>query len=57
MQAFNLKPEECLILEDNENGIRAARASGANLLVIGEVSDTNYTNIRNKINAIEKSEE
>lgn len=28
MNKFGLKPEECLILEDNENGIRAARESG-----------------------------
>ena len=53
MEVFNLKPEECLILEDNENGIKAARASGANLLIISEVSDTNYTNIRQTINKIE----
>ena len=56
MAAFNLCPEECLILEDNDNGIRAARASGGNLLVIGEVSDTNYLNIRSKINSIEAAE-
>lgn len=53
MSTFGLKPCECLILEDNENGIKAARASGGNLLVIGEVSDTNYFNIRQKINEIE----
>ena len=53
MSTFGLKPCECLILEDNENGIKAARASGGNLLVIGEVADTNYFNIRQKINEIE----
>lgn len=29
IQSFNLQPEECLIVEDNENGIKAALASGA----------------------------
>lgn len=53
--AFNLTPKECLILEDNENGIKAARASGANVLVIGTVADTNYANIRGRINSIEAS--
>ena len=53
MSTFGLIPCECLILEDNENGIKAARASGGNLLVIGEVADTNYFNIRQKINEIE----
>ena len=55
MSGFGLSPEECLILEDNENGIRAARASGGNLLIIREVSDTNYSNIRRRINEIEAS--
>ncbi len=53
--AFNLTPKECLILEDNKNGIKAARASGANVLVIGTVADTNYVNIRGRINSIEAS--
>lgn len=53
MACFGLKPEECLILEDNENGINAARASGGKLLVIGEVSDTNNFNIRRRIDQIE----
>lgn len=56
MCKFGLKPKECLILEDNENGIRAARASGAYVLVIGEVSDTNYFNIQQTINQIERAE-
>ena len=33
MDKMNLKPNECLILEDNENGILAAKASGAHLLI------------------------
>lgn len=47
------KPEECLVLEDNENGIKAALASGAHLLRIITVDDVNYHNIRNRINEIE----
>lgn len=50
---MNLKPKECLILEDNENGIRAAKASGAYLLKIGEVTDVTYLNIKNRIKEIE----
>ena len=46
-------PKECLILEDNENGIRAANASGGHLLKIGEVTDVNYQNIRKRINELE----
>ena len=53
MHKMNLKPEECLILEDNENGILAAKASGAHLLKIGEITDVNYSNIKNRIKEIE----
>lgn len=53
MRKMNLKPEECLILEDNENGILAAKASGAHLLKIGEITDVNYSNIKNRIKEIE----
>lgn len=53
MQRLGVFPEECLILEDNKNGIAAAKASGGNLLQIVEVTDVNYNNIRNRINEIE----
>ena len=53
---LGFKPEECLILEDNQNGIQAALASGANLLKIGTVYDVTYANIRNRINEIERGE-
>lgn len=39
---FNLKPHECLILEDNENGIKAALDSGSHLLRVEEIYDVNY---------------
>jgi HAD superfamily hydrolase (TIGR01509 family) len=54
MDKMNLKPEECLILEDNENGIKAAKASGGHLLKIGEITDVTYLNITNRIKEIEK---
>lgn len=52
---FDLKPSECLIVEDNENGIRAARASGAHVLVVRKVDDTNFENIKRRIAEIEVS--
>lgn len=55
MNRLNVLPEECLILEDNKNGIAAAKASGGNLLQIVEVTDVNYNNIRNRINEIEQA--
>lgn len=47
-----LSPEECLIVEDNEKGIRAARDSGAHLLVVEDVGDVNLENITNRIQEI-----
>lgn len=51
---LGFKPDECLILEDNENGIKAAKASGAHLLVITDVYDVNLENITNKIIEVER---
>lgn len=42
---LGFKPEECLIVEDNENGIRAAVASGAHVLKVTTIHDVNYDNI------------
>ena len=49
IQDLGLRPEQCLIVEDNENGIRAARASGAHVLEVAETTDVNLENILNKI--------
>lgn len=49
MERLGLRPEECLICEDNENGIRAAESSGGNLLKIVAVQDVNYGNIHARI--------
>jgi HAD superfamily hydrolase (TIGR01509 family) len=54
IEKMNLLPKNCLILEDNENGILAAKASGAHLLKIGKVSDVTYLNIIERIKEIEK---
>jgi beta-phosphoglucomutase len=53
MSRLGLKPEECLILEDNENGIKAAIASGAHLMRIGNIEEVNYQNIKRRIAEIE----
>lgn len=34
MSRMGLAPDECMIVEDNENGIKAARASGAHVMVV-----------------------
>ncbi|MFM0184923.1 MULTISPECIES: HAD family hydrolase [Paraburkholderia] len=49
MQALGCEPHECVIVEDNENGVKAARASGAHVLVVKDVEETNLENIMARI--------
>lgn len=49
---FDFMPEECLVVEDNPNGIVAGKASGAYVLEVSTIYDVNYENIVNKINAV-----
>lgn len=49
MQRLGVKPEETLILEDNEHGVKAALASGAHLLQVQTVHDVTYARITEQI--------
>jgi beta-phosphoglucomutase len=53
MAELGVTPEETIILEDNDHGIQAARASGAHLMTIGTTTDVNYFNIRQAIDRVE----
>ncbi|OBT15798.1 HAD family hydrolase [Vibrio tasmaniensis] len=53
IKKLGLRPEECVIVEDNENGLKAARASGANVLKVETVNDVTYDNIVDFINKVE----
>ena len=50
MDILQVHPHECLILEDNENGMQAAISSGGHLMKIGVPSDVTYDNIMTCIN-------
>lgn len=54
IKRFALQPEECLILEDNPNGIKAALGSGAHLLKVETVQDVTWQNIKKRIGEIEE---
>lgn len=56
MARFGLKPSECLIIEDNENGIKAARASGGHLHIVKEVVEVSLSNVLGRIREIEAGE-
>ncbi len=45
IKRLGLTAQECLIIEDNEKGIKAALASGAHLLQVNHVEEVNYQNI------------
>jgi beta-phosphoglucomutase-like phosphatase (HAD superfamily) len=53
IRRMGLKPEECLIVEDNPNGIKAARDSGAHVLCVNDVREVNHANIMHKIAELE----
>lgn len=52
---LGLHPEECLIIEDNINGIKAAQASGAHVMEVVSVDDVNLENINRHLKMINAS--
>ena len=54
MERLQLPCRDCLIIEDNDNGIKAALASGANVMVVRDVSEVNYENIKQHIAKFEE---
>lgn len=54
IKMLNFSPEECLIIEDNIHGIRAAKASGAHCLEIKKFEDVNHINILKYIQNLER---
>jgi beta-phosphoglucomutase len=49
IEKLGLVANECLIVEDNHNGIKAAQASGAKLLEVKSVYDVNASNISRRL--------
>ena len=52
MKKLNLSPDSTLIVEDNENGINAARASKAEVLVVKNPYELNWDLVSNSISKI-----
>jgi len=53
MKLFDLRPDECLIVEDNDHGVQAARASGAHVMRVSTTDDVTYHRIMSVIGGIE----
>lgn len=54
IQRMHLQPNQCLIVEDNINGIIAAKASGAFVLEVETTNDVSFENIYKMIVQCEK---
>ena len=55
IERLGFPPSACLVVEDNENGIAAAKAAGAHVLVVSDVNDVSFENITSEIKRIEAS--
>ncbi len=53
IEKLGLTPQECLVVEDNENGIASAKAAGAHLMVVQSVHDVTYQAIMKNIKRCE----
>ena len=49
---FGLTPAECLVVEDNDNGVRAATAAGTHVLHVRDVNDVHLDNILARVRDI-----
>lgn len=49
MEKLGFEPKQCLIVEDNDHGIAAARASGGHVMVVGTVYDVTYERLMKSI--------
>jgi beta-phosphoglucomutase len=55
MRRLGVAPGSCLIVEDNTNGIEAARAAGAHVLEVASPDDVTWARISKQIGLIEKA--
>lgn len=55
IKKLGMDPKECVIVEDNENGIKAAIGSGAHVLKVETIHDVNFDKITDFINEVENN--
>jgi len=56
IERLGLLPTECMILEDNPNGIRAAEDSGAQVMIVPSPEFVTYQNIRARIDETKRED-
>jgi beta-phosphoglucomutase-like phosphatase (HAD superfamily) len=52
---LGLSPAQCLVVEDNHNGVQAALAAGAALLRVNNVHDVTYERIKERLAEIDEA--
>jgi len=52
---FGFKPNECIVVEDNKNGIEAGIAAGAYVIEVNETSDVNMNTINSFLESIHEN--
>ena len=53
IRRMGLRGDQCLVVEDNPNGIRAAREAGAHVLCVNDVRDVSYAHICDHLRLVE----
>lgn len=53
IERLGLRPRECVIVEDNANGVKAAQAAGAHVMEVRGVDEVNLPNITAFIQRVE----
>lgn len=51
---LGLQPEECLVVEDNPNGVRSAQAAGARVMVVSSVLEVTLRNVLENVRSWEE---
>lgn len=54
-ELLGMRPAECLVVEDNENGIKAARDAGCHVMVVRDVLDVTDENISRELATLQNS--
>ena len=57
IERLGITPKECLVVEDNKNGVLAAQNAGAHVMKVDTVYDVNYDSILVNINRAEAENE
>lgn len=55
IEKMGLQPHECLVVEDNDHGLKAAIDSGAHVLKVENPDHVHYYNIKSRIKEIENA--